>query len=73
LLNKQRFNIDSAKHNEYLDAVMEFVIDTGQPMRLFNTNSFIRMLATFDNRFKLPSRNQVSNEIIVKQFDKFKE
>ena len=48
-----------------------FVLQTGQPLSIVDNKHFIKMLASFD-KYKLPTRQKFSHEIVQLKFESFK-
>jgi hypothetical protein len=68
LMSLYPYNKDSIQYQKRLDAVVDFIIRTGQPLSLIDNPKFIKMLSMFDNKFRLPSRN---TDIIDNKFNQF--
>jgi len=71
LANKFPYADSSAQFQKRLDAVFDFVVRTGQPISLMDNKQFVKLLAVFDDKFKLPTRQYFSNELIVEKYNKF--
>ena len=51
------------------DCVVDFIAETNQPLSLVDNSSFIKMLSKFDNKYKLPCRQTVTNKYLKEKVE----
>jgi hypothetical protein len=64
---------DSERHKNLTNAVVEFLVETNQPLSLVDNPSFIKMLNKFDNKYKLPCRQTITQKNIIEKFESVKQ
>ena len=50
----------------------DFIFQTGHPLSIVGNKHFIKMLDSFDSKYKLPTRQRFSYEIVPLKFKSFK-
>ena len=72
LLNSAPYCESSLKYEHLLTATTDFIIKSGQPLSIVDDHHFIRLLAAFDNKFKLVPRQRLTNKILLEMIEKLK-
>jgi hypothetical protein len=63
-----RYSKTSEQYEYLTSAVLSYIIDDKQAIDTVEKPSFINMLARFDKRYELPTRQSITNNLIPKKF-----
>ena len=72
LLNKNHYAAGSKEKEERNDAVFDYIVKTRKPVSTVDDVWFTKLLAKFDNRYRLPCRQTFTNTIIPNKFIQLK-
>ena len=60
--NSYSYCSSSQKYRDLEESMCNFILQTGQPLSI--VDNFIKMLYSFDSKYKLPTRQRFSCEIV---------
>ena len=72
ILNKNVYDKQSLKYKKLNEAVLNFIINTDQPISIIDNAHFIDMLRTFDDRFKPKCRQTITYTDIPEKLESIK-
>ena len=55
--NSYSYCSSSQKYRDLEESMCNFILQTGQPLSIDNNKHFIKMLNSFDSKYKLPTRH----------------
>ena len=70
--NSYSYCSSSQKYRDLEESMCNFILQTGQPLSIVDNKHFIKMLDLFDSKYKLPTRQRFSYEIVQLKFESFK-
>ncbi len=71
-LGKNPYDRESARSQKLDDAVLNYIVNSSQPISVVDDKDFIEMLSAFDNRYKLKCRQTLTKTDIPKKLELIK-
>ena len=70
--NSYSYCSSSQKYRDLEESMCNFILQTGQPLSIVDNKHFIKMLDSFDSKYKFSTRQRFSYEIVPLKFESFK-